>query len=119
DLNRSREFYLFNHIGLQYYLPAYLLALIEKPEQISRGVGEDFVEYLAHYSELASTPCDLWNNFTEEQRQVVLEFLVYFTNVVFPTPNQQSRSLSPALRYIEQKHRDRFQKAIDYWKGCM
>jgi hypothetical protein len=115
DLNRNREFIFFNMAGLQYYLPVYMLAFIEQPEQISRGVGEDFIEYLARESEVASNPCEGFDVFSQDQKHAVLEFLLYLAGNLYPLSN----SKNPTINRIERERRKRVEQAVDYWRGCI
>lgn len=115
DLSRNHEFIYFNAQGLQYYLPVYLLTLIEQPDKLSRWVGDEFIEFIAHESEVTSRPCDVMDIFSEDQKAAVLEFMAYFASVYYPTPGKQSGKFAS----VNKERRQRVQKAIDYWRSCM
>ena len=112
DLNYDHELLFFNSDGLRYYLPAYLLALLEHPDKASSNISEAVFQNVGLCSGCA-------RNFTDPERVLIAEFferyLEFFPNK--PT-HDQSPSWQAWVRKARTEQQKTLQQAILNWKPC-
>lgn len=117
DLNYIDSVLYFTKKGLHYYLPAYLVNILEHPADVTSSVTDilfrDIVSYDGTYK---ARLCD---EFTSEQKGVILEFLKLYEHF-FPLPSRTEAN-SKFYYLIEREKQNRhqhIQAAIEYWESC-
>ena len=116
EINGNWSFLFFNDAGLRYYLQAYLIAILEHPDQINSFVREAVLRELG-YNPMSMDICQI---FSKKQRLVLLAFFELYAEL-FPISIRSDFSAAQMARI--QKERDelhsQIEQAISYWQSCI
>lgn len=124
DAQMIKDLILFTHQDHHYHLPIKMIALLTHPEQVNETTRRGVIRTCQGDTDTifgvsAGRLCDY---FTQDQRQVVIEFLENYHDLVPPHSEADVNSLSDSDRERYewwQSKRDQFiQKALKYWREC-
>jgi hypothetical protein len=131
DIVASEGLGFFSRKGLHYFLPAYLIAILKHPDQLDAAVREQIMFHFAHYDTLRGVPPAWWTapseklyeRFTQEQKQVIIEFLEWY-DIQFPSWTEEFiNSFSEYEKKVYNSFKFPRHKvtrtALDYWKECL
>lgn len=119
--------FLFDEEAFRYFLPGYLLIMLQNPTEMVDGfIIDGILRHLGQeYDELPKQ--DLCKLFNREQRDVVLKFLNLF-EALWLSPNIEKQVLrihpkrrewaKKELETIQRKSLSLLEKAIQYWQNC-
>jgi uncharacterized protein DUF6714 len=101
DVNWDDPLYFFTLEAFHYYLPAYLISIINEPENVNPVIIDKLIEKLSFGDWTKKKFCKL---FTKQQKAVIRDFLNHVEELL-PKHHQE-------LVHLE------VQKAIEFWADC-
>ena len=118
DLNIFTSLLWFSDQSLRYFLPLYLIALLEHPERMRSDLPRWLVEELGQHLR-DSRSQNRCKAFTDEQQEVIIEFLEHYDEFFPRSPitisNKGRRQTIDAWETKDRKFR---QELIESWKMC-
>jgi hypothetical protein len=122
DINTNHSLFFFSDAGLQYFLPAYLIAVLRYPEQVVPDVQYNLLQDLGRLDEsivMKDRDRKVCEGFTDIQKLTIIEFLEKYEQM-FPFVSQSELEEAESAIFEQEKAdiRRLLQKAIDYWKNC-
>jgi hypothetical protein len=116
DINRNYTLVFFNKEGLQYYLPVYLITVLEKPDQVSDYVRDALIRELGY----AVIDKRLSKYFTKAQREAILDFFKsYEFFFPYPLPDDLSDAQYHLAKQKFDERRLHMEEAIKYWQSSI
>lgn len=119
DVNVGITF--FSHKGLQYFLPVFLINILNHPDKVDHP---RIISNLREYDRVPPRPNrKLCESFTEEQRQIIVEFLEYYEQhlVVLPSEDEMkdwSVSLKNMAKQRYVRRIEENKEMREYWMYC-
>lgn len=114
DANESIIF--FSHKALHYFLPAFLIHILNHPDKVDHY---RIISNLREYDGVPPRPNPkLCESFSEEQRQIIVEFLEYYQQQFIVLPSEDEiANWSIALKNYNSRIEEN-EKMKEYWMYC-